>query len=45
MEIDPWSEEWDPWRTNNRSPEAMRQIALDALKFREEDAAYYRYAA
>lgn len=43
--VDPWSEEWDPWRANNRSLATMRHIALEALKFKEEDAAYYRYAA
>lgn len=43
--VDPWSEEWDPWRANNRALEEMRRIALDALEFKDEDAAFYRYAA
>jgi hypothetical protein len=38
-------EEWDQWRADNRSLEAMRQIALDAMAFEEDDGdAFYDYA-
>jgi hypothetical protein len=38
-------QEWDQWRADNRSLEAMRQIALDAMAFEEEDEdAFYNYA-
>ena len=38
-------EEWDQWRADNRSLESMRQIALDAMAFEEDDAeAFYDYA-
>ena len=38
-------EEWDQWRADNRSLKSMRQIALDAMAFEEDDAeAFYDYA-
>ena len=38
-------EEWDQWRADNRSLEMMRQIALDAMSFEEnDDDGFYDYA-
>jgi hypothetical protein len=38
-------EEWDQRRAESRSIEEMRQIALDALQFGDDDEAFYTYAA
>jgi hypothetical protein len=35
---------WDQWRANHRSIETMRRIALDAMQFKDDDAAFYAYA-
>ena len=37
-------EEWDQWRADHRSLETMRRIALDAIEFKDDDAAFYAYA-
>ena len=37
-------EEWDQWTADHRSIEAMRRIALDAMEFKDDDAAFYTYA-
>jgi hypothetical protein len=37
-------EEWNQRRADNRSPETMRRIALDAMAFKDDDAAFYTYA-
>ena len=37
-------EEWDQWRADHRSIETMRRIALDAMGFKDDDAAFYTYA-
>ena len=37
-------EEWNEWRADNRSLETMRRIALDAVGFKDDDAAFYAYA-
>ena len=38
-------EEWDQWVADNRSLETMRQIAVDAMSFGEDnDDAFYDYA-
>ena len=39
------SEEWDQWSADHRSIETMRRIALDAMEFGDDDAAFYTYAA
>lgn len=38
-------EEWNQQRADSRSIEAMRRIALDAMRFGDDDAAFYAYAA
>ena len=38
-------EEWDQQRADSRSIETMRRIALDAMRFVGDDAAFYAYAA
>jgi hypothetical protein len=37
-------EEWDQRLADNRSFETMHQIALDAIQFKDDDAAFYDYA-
>jgi hypothetical protein len=39
------TEEWDQWQASHRPLETMRQIALDALAFADNDEAFYTYAA
>jgi hypothetical protein len=34
-------EEWNQWVADSRSIETMRNIALDALEFEEDDGAFY----
>jgi hypothetical protein len=36
--------EWNQWVADSRSIETMRNIALDALEFEEDDGAFYDYA-
>jgi len=38
------TEEWNQWLADSRSIETMRRIALDALGFGDDDAAFYAYA-
>jgi hypothetical protein len=38
-------EEWDQGRADSRSLERMRHIALDAMEFGDDDAAFHTYAA
>ena len=42
--MDPWTEEWDQQRAERRSIETMRRIALDAMEFGDDSAAFYTYA-
>jgi hypothetical protein len=37
-------DEWDQWTADNRDIETMRRIALDAMEFEDDDAAFYDYA-
>ena len=37
-------EEWDQHLADSRSIETMRRIALDAMEFGDDDAAFYTYA-
>jgi hypothetical protein len=37
------TEEWDPGRASHRPLETMRQIALNALAFADNDEAFYTY--
>ena len=39
------ADEWDQHTTDSRSVETMRRIALDAMRFKDDDAAFYTYAA
>lgn len=39
------TEEWNQWLADSRDIETMRRIALDALSFGNDDAAFYTYAA
>jgi len=43
--MDTWTEEWDQQRAERRGIETMRRIALDALQFKEDNGAFYTYAA
>lgn len=38
-------EEWDQQLADSRSIETMRRIALDAMSLKDDDAAFYTYAA
>ena len=38
-------EEWDQWRADHRSIDTMHRIALDAMEFGDDNAAFYTYAA
>ena len=38
-------EEWDQQRADSRSIETIRRIAQDAMRFGDDDAAFYDYAA
>ena len=43
--MDPWTEEWNQQRAERRSIETMRRIALDAMEFGDDNAAFSTYTA
>jgi len=43
--IEDFPEKWDQWRADTRSLDTMRQVALDAMRLTDDDAAFYDYAA